>query len=315
MVAHPKWHAEQLNRYISDLSKTIHSSIRDLDNYHSNQHFSSSDNANDKNDNNLLVPSLSGNSIITSSSSSSSQSSSSPLAAEPLSSTVLNNTLHSITRRQLYNFSSSFVERLSDAIQSALTSTVNVEQRPPEYANASVSKLITSAAEQQSNVDGAAANDDSIISNYWLLLLIILYCVVVLGGIFGNASLIVTLFTQSSARLRNPLLVALCLADLIVSGVAAPLTVVALILDAHKTITSTIICKLIHFAQVSWRHLHTIMIWRNKSAPSRWLAKRFEVAAVGAHNWTGMFPWQTIYFKFIIFSQSSQLPGLGHVRL
>lgn len=270
MVAHPKWHAEQLNRYISDLSKTIHSSIRDLDNYHSNQHFTSNDNANDRNDNTFIVQSLSsnssGNSIITSSSSAASSPSSSlsSLSSSPSveslsSSTVLNNTLHSITRRQLYNFSSSFVERLSDVIQSALTSTANnAEQRPPEYANTSVSKLITTTAQQESNVNVddigsvTAANDGSIISNYWLLLLIILYCVVVLGGIFGNASLIVTLFTQSSARLRNPLLVALCLADLIVTGVAAPLTVVALILDAHKTFTSTIICKLIHFAQVSF---------------------------------------------------------------
>lgn len=258
MVAHPKWHAEQLNRYISDLSKTIHSSIRDLDNYHSNQHFTSSDNANDRNDNNFLVQSLSSNTNSSSNSITTSSASSSSSSADPLStSTHLNNTLHSITRPQLYNFSSSFVERLSDVIQSALTSSANAEQRPPtEYANASVSKLIT-AAQQESNAgvvddiaNATAANDGSIISNYWLLLLIILYCVVVLGGIFGNASLIVTLFTQSSARLRNPLLVALCLADLIVSGVAAPLTVVALILDAHKTITSTLICKLIHFAQV-----------------------------------------------------------------
>lgn len=257
MVAHPKWHAEQLNRYISDLSKTIHSSIRDLDNYHSNQHFTSSDNANDRNENNFLVQSLSSNTSVSSSNSITTLSSSSS-PADPLStSTHLNNTLHSITRRQLYNFTSSFVERLSDVIQSALTSAANAEQRPPrEYANASVSKLITTA-QQESNAgvvddiaNATAANDGSIISNYWLLLLIILYCVVVLGGIFGNASLIITLFTQSSARLRNPLLVALCLADLIVSGVAAPLTVVALILDAHKTITSTLICKLIHFAQV-----------------------------------------------------------------
>lgn len=256
MVAHPKWHAEHLNRYISDLSKTIRS-IRNLDNYHSNQHFTSNDNANDRNNNNFLVQSLSGNSIITPSSSSLSSS------TVP-SNTVRNNTLHTITRRQLYNFSSSFVERLSDAIQSALTSTANAEQRAGEYANTSVSKFITTA-EQQTNVDddiaNAAANDGSIISNYWLVLLIILYCVVVIGGIFGNVSLIFALFTQSSARLRNPLLVALCLADLIVSGVAAPLTVVALILDAHKTITSAIICKLIHFAQVSLPHFQTLYLY------------------------------------------------------
>lgn len=228
MGQHPKWHAEQLNRYISDLRKSIHS-FRSLDNYHTSQHFTSNDNANDRNGNNFLQ-SLSntdtGNNIITSDSLST--------LSTP---SLLNQTHNTFTHpQQLHNFSSSFVERLSDAIQSALATDLRTE-----HANITTT-TITNRNEHE--------NDGSIISNYWLVLLIILYCVVVLGGIFGNASLIVTLFTQSSARLRNPLLVALCLADLLVTGVAAPLTVVALILDARNAITSILFCKLIHFMQV-----------------------------------------------------------------
>lgn len=221
MGQNSKWHTEQLNRYISDFSKTIHS-IRSLDNYHSNNQLSSSDTANDK-----------ANNFVHNLTNSNSNSVTSP---DPLSSlsttTLLNNTVQSFTHRQLHNFSSSFTDKFSDAIQSALTSE-------GQQAN-------TSDAKQSDNDE----NNATIITNYWMLLLIVLYFVVVLGGIFGNFSLIVTLFTQSSARLRNPLLVALCLADLMVTGIAAPLTCIALILDARKTITSTLICKFIHFAQV-----------------------------------------------------------------
>lgn len=227
MGQHPKWHAEQLNRYITDLSKTIHS-ISSLDNYHSNNHFTSNDTANDKSDN--FVQS-------SANSSSSSNSATSSDSLSPLSATAqLNNTLQTFTRRQLHNFSSSFVDRFSNAVQSALTSDSQGQQLPDPA-------IVTHSDDE---------SDASIISNYWMLLLIVLYCLVVLGGIFGNASLIVTLFTQSSARLRNPLLVALCLADLLVTGVAAPITIIALILDARKVISSTFICKLIHFAQVSY---------------------------------------------------------------
>lgn len=229
MGQNSKWHTEHLNRYISDLTKTIRS-IRSIDNYHSNQHFISNDNANDRNGNHFLhSPSGSSNSnnVIEPSDS-----------LSTLSTTaILNGTIQSHTRQQLHNISSSLVDRLSDVIQSALTTELQ-----SEHANSSVAKL-----NDEENHNG------SIISNYWLVLLIILYCVVVLGGIFGNASLIVTLFTQSSARLRNPLLVALCLADLTVTGVAAPLTVIALVLDARNAITSTFICKLIHFFQVRLR--------------------------------------------------------------
>lgn len=81
-----------------------------------------------------------------------------------------------------------------------------------------------------------------------VVLLVILYCIVVFGGIFGNASLVITLCTQTPTRFRNPLLVALCLADLLVTGVSAPLTIVALAL-ANQTWSLTS-CKTIYFMQV-----------------------------------------------------------------
>lgn len=84
-----------------------------------------------------------------------------------------------------------------------------------------------------------------------VVLLVILYCIVVFGGVFGNASLVITLCTQTPTRFRNPLLVALCLADLMVSGVSAPLTIVALAL-ANQTWSLTVTsCKIIYFMQVN----------------------------------------------------------------
>lgn len=138
-----------------------------------------------------------------------------------------------------HNFSESIVGQLSDALQLALIS----EQRS--------NGTTTSNANAIPNENNADNGDDiSISSNYSMLLLIMLYAVIVIGGVFGNASLIITLYTQSSARLRNPLLVALCLADLMVTGVSAPLTIVTLMLMARNAITSTIVCKLIYFMQV-----------------------------------------------------------------
>lgn len=144
-------------------------------------------------------------------------------------STIQNDTIN--VQRQLHNFSSSFAETVSGAaltIHAALT-----------------------AAEHQ-NVPKINRDENNATIDFWMLLLIVMYCIVVLGGVFGNASLLVTLFTQSSARLRNPLLVALCLADLMVTSIAAPTTVVATVLNARQTIISTIICKVIHFLQVNF---------------------------------------------------------------
>lgn len=96
-----------------------------------------------------------------------------------------------------------------------------------------------------------------------VVLLVILYCIVVFGGVFGNASLVITLCTQTPTRFRNPLLVALCLADLMVTGVSAPLTIVTLAL-ANQTWSLTVTsCKTIYFMQVCCLHfyLYSISYW------------------------------------------------------
>lgn len=92
--------------------------------------------------------------------------------------------------------------------------------------------------------------------NWWFFLLATLYCIVVFGGVFGNASLIITLYTQSSARLRNPLLVAVCVADLLVSGIAAPISIVTIAMLLHqnngsRSTPSVFACKSTHFLQVN----------------------------------------------------------------
>lgn len=114
-------------------------------------------------------------------------------------------------------------------------------------------QLATNLTQNTSYVNKLNYDDDSpILSDYWMLLLIVLYVIIILGGVFGNASLIVTLYTQSSAHIRNPLLVALCLADLMVSGISAPITVITVILIAKRIFSSTtFICRLICFVQVS----------------------------------------------------------------
>lgn len=86
-----------------------------------------------------------------------------------------------------------------------------------------------------------------------VLLLTLLYTLVIGGGVFGNASLLLTVLTQTSARFRNPLLVALCVADLMVAAVAAPLTLFALLAMQQRWSLSTFQCKSIYFMQVSAR--------------------------------------------------------------
>lgn len=101
-------------------------------------------------------------------------------------------------------------------------------------------------------------DDDESIADYpddWIysgptVLLMILYCLVVFGGVFGNASLLINLCTQSATRLRNPLLLGLCIADLLVTGVSAPLTIIALAMVHQSWTMPSISCKIIYFLQV-----------------------------------------------------------------
>lgn len=140
---------------------------------------------------------------------------------------------------------------------SSLSGSSNVDSRhhhnhyQQQQGTASGGTAATQSTTLSVNFDDGTG---TLIWNNWLLLLIILYCIVVFGGIFGNASLVITLYTQSSTRLRNPLLVALCFADLMVTGVAAPLTVVSLVLMVRRSWShsSVYACKSIYFMQVSF---------------------------------------------------------------
>jgi hypothetical protein len=91
-----------------------------------------------------------------------------------------------------------------------------------------------------------------------LLTLIILYGIVVFSGGFGNSTLLISLCSQSAARTRNPLLVALCSADLLVSLVSAPLTIIGILLRQSSITTvplANIGCKLFHYLQVRSRNI------------------------------------------------------------
>lgn len=83
-----------------------------------------------------------------------------------------------------------------------------------------------------------------------LILLVICYGIVIFGGVLGNSGLAVSLCLQQSGRIRNPLLVAQCLADLLVAGVSAPLTIILFSFTLKPWTLSLIGCKTIYFMQV-----------------------------------------------------------------
>lgn len=83
-----------------------------------------------------------------------------------------------------------------------------------------------------------------------LIIMVTCYGIVIFGGVLGNSGLAVSLCLQQSGRIRNPLLVAQCLADLLVSGVSAPLTIILISLSFKPWTLSLIGCKTIYFIQV-----------------------------------------------------------------
>lgn len=92
------------------------------------------------------------------------------------------------------------------------------------------------------------------LSSLSLLTLIILYGIVIFGGVVGNSTLLISLCSQSTARVRNPLLLALCTADLLVSLVSAPISIVGVVLRMQsRTMSITVVnigCKVFHYLQV-----------------------------------------------------------------
>lgn len=93
--------------------------------------------------------------------------------------------------------------------------------------------------------------EDNPLSSVTLLIMVILFGLVVFGGVLGNATLLFTLCSASSVRLRNPLLLAVCLADFLVTGISAPMTLLNVALNRKTNTLPLIICKVIHYVQAS----------------------------------------------------------------
>ncbi|KAH8240937.1 hypothetical protein KR026_008387 [Drosophila bipectinata] len=100
------------------------------------------------------------------------------------------------------------------------------------------------------DLDAASGDPDHAISSLTLLLLAISYGLVVFGGVVGNSTLVLTLCSASSVRLRNPLLLAVCIADLLVTGISAPVTLLNLAMNRRTRSLPLLLCKLIHYIQV-----------------------------------------------------------------
>lgn len=169
------------------------------------------------------------------------------------------------TSLQFSNFTEAIAARLSSASSLALLSAHQNQNGHHQNTINSTGTFVhnlTDAIYNNLQLNNSATADVTATWDWWFFLLASLYFIVVFGGVFGNASLIITLYTQSSARLRNPLLVAVCAADLFVSGIAAPVSIVTLAMLLQQksawTIPSTLACKSTHFLQVSadfvWFH-------------------------------------------------------------
>ncbi|XP_070505086.1 cholecystokinin receptor-like [Chironomus tepperi] len=115
----------------------------------------------------------------------------------------------------------------------------------------STTQLNTSSTLDNDIFEYAANNE--FLSSLSLLTLIILYGIVVFSGICGNSTLLISLCSQSTARVKNPLLLALCTADLLVSLVSAPLTIIGVILRMQSRTMSYVVvnigCKAFHYLQ------------------------------------------------------------------
>ncbi|XP_017471468.1 PREDICTED: C-X-C chemokine receptor type 4-like [Rhagoletis zephyria] len=88
------------------------------------------------------------------------------------------------------------------------------------------------------------------ISSLTLLIMIISFGLVIFGGVLGNATLLLTLCSASKVRMRNPLLLAVCLADLLVTAISAPVTFLNVALNYKSNSLPLTICKIIHYVQV-----------------------------------------------------------------
>lgn len=149
------------------------------------------------------------------------------------------------------------------------------------------SDLVKFTNQTTKSLDYADFNHElELFTSLTLLSLIILYGIVVFSGTFGNSTLLFSLCSQSASRSRNPLLLALCFADLLVSLVSAPLTIIGILIRQSSMTTvplANLGCKLFHYLQVSRvyeildlvtiRHLWWRMLTHFMMITSIWISK------------------------------------------
>ncbi|KAH8281216.1 hypothetical protein KR044_011655 [Drosophila immigrans] len=95
-----------------------------------------------------------------------------------------------------------------------------------------------------------SADSEHTIPSITILMLAISYGLVVFGGVVGNSTFVLTLCSASSVRLRNPLLLGVVIADLLVTGISAPVTLLNLAMNRGTRSLPILLCKLIHFVQI-----------------------------------------------------------------
>lgn len=106
------------------------------------------------------------------------------------------------------------------------------------------------------NTLGPSASEDDKDGVEWLnkrfvfFTLLVVYLLVIVGGVLGNGSILMTLFTSGRVP-RNPLLVVLCLSDFFVSGLSAPITVITSEFVQNSWSAGPKTCMTMYFLQVS----------------------------------------------------------------
>lgn len=131
----------------------------------------------------------------------------------------------------------------------ASSSSTSFHRTPPT----TVQHVLSVADDLAHWSSSSSSSPDAYFESAPVVLMLIGYFVVVVAGVFGNASLLLTICTQQSARFRNPLLVALCVADLMVTAVSAPLTILIMVMAQQRWSVASLGCKAIYFMQVSAR--------------------------------------------------------------
>lgn len=121
----------------------------------------------------------------------------------------------------------------------------------PAAAAASIASIAEDV--NNNNTMGLVVEEDSELEwlnkRFMFFILLTVYLLVIVGGVLGNGSILMTLFTSGRVP-RNPLLVVLCLSDFFVSGLSAPITVITSAFVQNSWSAGPRTCMTMYFLQV-----------------------------------------------------------------